>query len=186
MTGRVSAIFSQEDGEALHQASAGRLGGHASRGDRGAAQQSGKVVDEAAAEGPHLAGREPAEVALERLRPQPERNRRSERVSPGPQTGDTARRSRQQVVGQPRLAHAGIAAHQHRPERAGGRPGELRPQRLKLGLPSDASPAHLDPASLHRRIMGQARQGEQKTFTTWPRVRTAYGCGRGLGARTVA
>jgi hypothetical protein len=124
-------------------------------GDSGcAAQQRGEIVDEATAEPADPLPGKPAQVTLEGLRPEPERHRGSEPVSPGPQTDDAASAGREQLVREPGFTHAGIAAHDDNAEAAGRGPGEFSSEQLELTVATDDALAHGVGAGGHRRIMG--------------------------------
>ena len=134
----VSGDVGQQRGQALQQPDPGRLPVGDGRADqRHGAQQAGQVVEKTAAELGDVLQRQLAEMLLQRLGPQPERRRGAERAGPADQRGGPVRRAGEHLLGQARLAEAGVARQQDAAELAGRAPLDLRAQRGQVGLPAD-------------------------------------------------
>src|SRR4029450_304603 len=104
------------------------------------AEQPGQVVDEVAAEAPHLIGGTAPQVTVEQLPPQPKRQRRAKRVAPGPQPGRPAAGPEQELPSQARLAPPGFALEEHTAESAVPRPPELGVQLRQFRIPPHQRP----------------------------------------------
>jgi hypothetical protein len=145
----------QEPGEAVEQPEAGRL-----RLDRRRRRQ----VRQARADGRHdlgdvggagahlLAQRRRVgglDVGADHLDPRPERGRALPLPAAAPQhQGTTRSRLGRQLLGQPGLADAGLAGHQHHPAPAGKGGVQVGGERGQLGLAADERGRHRGPPPL--------------------------------------
>ena len=128
----------QRHGEGLQDLGPRRLSFRDGAPDhRHAAQQTGEVVQEPAADRDHLLGRERAQVTLEGLGPEPEGGGGPQRVATGREGEGPGTGTSHELGRQPGLPHSGVADKKGASELSAPRSGKASLQYGKLSRSSD-------------------------------------------------